>query len=252
MSKEIDENDLNGKIRLYRAMKEYEINGISSIFYDTNKQIELDKHNIPSEIYSHILPTHTSKKYPYGRGIMYSFSDTFEQAKYWLDKDLSYKTIGYIDIEVKNAMITKNENILYCKRMYKLEDWIDLIMNMNDEEFVNLNYGEGTIKKPVENALLPGSKTTYSWSKRYDEYLLICKDLKLNLVDNLNNDSKEIKYNNMLIDKVLDINYIIDRGNRIKDNISKYIIKYQFKKDDVYNAIDNYIKFMKKLNITGN
>lgn len=170
-------------IRLYRAMSDREIKHNITSSYVPKPDM------IAHEIYSHVLSTYRLRIGP-----LYSLSDSLEQAVNMLQKHPDrYKAIGYIDLPVENGAFKLSENIIYLHRVSEIEDWLDIISNAGIFFFTNLNYNRPPVS--ILSVLTPSQKSVFSWSATAREYVVVAKNLKLHIIQDLDlyNDNAPIK-----------------------------------------------------------
>lgn len=187
------------KLRLYRAMKVYQSDELVSIEQDGSEPM-ISFLNMIDKIYSHIIPSLKS----YNNSIIYSFTDDFSIAKSFLGERgyTNYNRIGYIDISVKKNMSPSaiSTSLLFLQPLWRMEDWIDLAIAREYEhikssgkgrlghssvELCNLNYKRDNLN--IINTLLPSRNGALSLASPAREYAVICKNLKVNIINDIDN-----------------------------------------------------------------
>lgn len=207
------------KIRLYRAISKREVDGIYSCNNNqcVEKTVDINIASIPDEIYSHTLSSYKVRK-----GILYSFTDDFAVAKWYLHKEPEkYIAIGYIDIYVNEGEFVIPSSVLFLFRTCEFSDWLRLADLKEDVCFVNKNIPSSP--RSIMNALVPGQKSVYSWAKSSREYVAVCNGLKLSIID----------------------------ANYVEPSWCKKYTKDMRKKDTSFKHYDLFKDVVKKLNITG-
>ena len=180
--------------RLYRAVRERELQCISSKKPDLFNDI-FDFRYYLDAMYSHEIPSHTIHK----NQLYYSWTPDYEIAKQFLEGTKGvggYFAIAYMDIFLdteKGLPINLSKEILFAYPLNRMENWIDMLIlreinsKKPNSEYIqlnNLNYN--TRKKPYFlSNLLTARNSAYSLAATTQEYVLIMKDAKYTIIDDM-------------------------------------------------------------------
>lgn len=180
--------------RLYRAVRERELKGVSSIKPDVFNEI-YDYRYYLDAMYSHEIPSHTLCK----NKLFYSWTPDFEIAKQFLEGTKGtrgYVAIAYVDVffdTEKGFPINLSEEILFAYPLNRRENWIDMLImreyysettNAEYLQLNNMNYN--TRKKPYFlSNLLTVRNGAFSLAANTQEYMLIMKDAKYKIIDDV-------------------------------------------------------------------
>lgn len=139
------------------------------------------------EVYSHIVKSHSLRENTANRGII-SFTPSYELAmKVMKDFPGEYEGIYYIDLAIYGPTIIDNPHVLFAIPVYQLENWIELAAKAGRFYIHNLNYNTPPV--PLINAIAYNSSSALSYANAYEEYALVCSNLRLNKVVDFNFNS---------------------------------------------------------------
>ena len=116
------------KIRLYRAMRERELDGISSV-KPLNFGELLDYKFFLDAMYSHEIPSHVL----HVNNLFYSWSLSYDIAKaffYGLKGTGGYARIAYIDIYIDDDKFPSeiSNEILFAYPLFRRQNWLDMLI----------------------------------------------------------------------------------------------------------------------------
>lgn len=169
--------------RLYRALRKDETVLISSSLIE-NHSLKKDT-NLLNEAYSHIVPSYKLRECESYRTI-FSFTDDICIAKKLLEKHPdTYKSIGYVDVQITDAFTTDRDEVLFVMPAFRLSDWVELMAYSRAETILNLNYSRSSID--LINAVIPSHWSVLSLANTNREYILVCDHLTPTIIADLEN-----------------------------------------------------------------
>lgn len=239
--------------RLYRAVRERELKGISSVKPDEFSGIFDFKYYLDA-MYSHEIPSHTLHK----NELYYSWTPNLEIAKQFLIGKKGtggYVAIAYIDVlfDTEKGLPTNlSKEILFAYPLNRRENWIDMlvireyysktIINGKYLELNNLNYKAR--KKPYFlSNLLMVRNSAFSLAAKTEEYVLIMKNAKCSVIGDIEEYKVPIRNNNSIYTGITHWLFKKAKADYIMRQSIKSVIVALEKDMDLYKE-NNVISFM--------
>ncbi len=233
--------------RLYRAVRERELKGVSSMKPDAFKHI-YDYRFYLDAMYSHEIPSHTM----YKNKLFYSFTPDFEIAKQFLEGKKGtrgYVAIAYVDVFFDTEGFPNNlsEEILFAYPLHRRENWIDFLIirecysettNLEYLQLNNMNYN--TRKKPYFlSNLLTVRNSAFSLAANTQEYVLILKNAKYTIINDVEAYTPPDRNSNLLYTGIT--RWLLNKSK--EDDALKQVIK------KVIVALEKDVELYKNSNI---